>query len=198
MLLTILYVMAGRCDLSAHGMLTRHPGSPLLCGKNKSDSPQNSGRTQQEPKRNTLSEENDTSHSRNDRNGQLYGRCSSRLQAGQCSIPDRITNAGGQAAGNNRIQDSCYVQRGPGSGSIQKYGKGTARRKFPAVAPVGLPEPFPRSEYIPQATPAASITAELTGGGADSLGSRRATSPEHAAERPTVCIIPILSPLQRP
>jgi hypothetical protein len=62
---------------------------------------------------------------------------------------------------------------------------GTARRKLPAVATIGLLEFFPRKEYMPQATPADSINAELAGGGADKPGSNRVINPAKAAKSPT-------------
>jgi hypothetical protein len=43
---------------------------------------------------------------------------------------------------------------------------GTARAKFPAVAAIGSPVCFARSEYTPHAVPAASLSAAERSGGA--------------------------------
>ena len=56
---------------------------------------------------------------------------------------------------------------------MRAVANGTARTKFPAVTVAAFRSPFPRSEYIPQATPAPSIRIELAKGGAESPGNTK-------------------------
>jgi hypothetical protein len=55
-------------------------------------------------------------------------------------------------AASTLVSPSASISR------LRPSASGTARRKLPAVTLVGSPAPLPRSEYTPQATPAAIIS----------------------------------------
>jgi len=64
---------------------------------------------------------------------------------------------------------------------------GTARAKLPAVSASGRAEPLPRTEYAPQATPAASMSAAPPNEGVTQPGSRRISTPSAAVAAPATC-----------